>query len=288
MVNFSQILFDGGVFTEVDIENYFLEVNHQQSDFSEFIESLLGTPYWKNAEDQQGNYRLACRIFSVAVDGYAKSIIKEPPYHSRSHFKDVCLGVSILLLNQPEDMSSGSRLKNEDVWILLLSAIGHDFGHNGAVNSYPFEIELRSIEYINQLLMASELPISFTNRLIDRMRPIILATEPTCLKVALDTFIKDQDSKTFSLVNYMSVLMIEADLMASTLPAYGEILTQKLSNEWMMENPENAIFITTRKGRLNFLNSFQFVSPPAQHIGLETMRKKIVGRLKALIKGGVS
>ena len=131
--------------------------------------------------------------------------------------------------------------------------------------------------------MASELPISFVNQLVERIRPIILATEPTCLKKVFDAFTHDRNNNAYSLLNYMSLLMVEADLMASTFPSYGEILTQKLSDEWMIKNPEQAIYITTRKGRLNFINSFQFISPASQHIGLETMRKRLAGRLKELI-----
>ena len=283
MVNFSQFLLGRANSNETDIENCFFDANLQESEFLEFFDSLVAIPYWKNAQDYQGHYKKACRILSKAVDDFAKSNAKEPPYHSRSHFKDVCLGVSILLQDQDSDDVSSFGFKDDDAWILLLSAIGHDFGHNGSVNGYPFELELQSIEYVKRILLASELPTSFGNKLIDRMRPIILATDPTCIKKVFNAYSDGEKNTTFSLDDYLSVLIIEADLMGSTLPTYGEKLTQKLSKEWLVENSDQAIFITTTKGRLNFLNSFQFISPAAQRIGLEVMRKKIARKLKEII-----
>ncbi len=283
MVNFSQFLLERGNFNETDIENCFFDANFQESEFLAFVDSLLAIPLWKNAQDHQGYYKKACRILSKAADDFARFNANEPPYHSRSHFKDVCLGVSILLQYQdPGDVSS-LDFKDDDAWVLLLSAIGHDFGHNGSVNRCPFELELQSIEYVKRILLTSELPTSFANKLIDRMKPIILATDPTCIKKVFNAYSDDDKNTPFSLGNYLNVLIIEADLMGSTLPTYGEKLSQKLSKEWLVENSDQAIFIATTKGRFNFLNSFQFISPAAQRIGLEVMRKKIAWKLNEII-----
>ncbi len=80
--------------------------------------------------------------------------------------------------------------------------------------------------------------------------------------------------------DYLSMLMVEADLLASALPKRGKILGERLSEEWQLTNPDAAALVKTDKGRLYFLEHIRFISPQSHAIGIEEIRKISINQVK--------
>ena len=74
--------------------------------------------------------------------------------------------------------------------------------------------------------------------------------------------------------------MVEADLLASTLPSYGKILGSILGKEWANHNPKAAASVASDQGRLKFLQNIRFVSPYAIMLGMEDIRNYSIELLK--------
>jgi hypothetical protein len=206
----------------------------------------------------------------------------EPQYHNRGHFKEVCLSMTQLLKAQndilpPLDNVSAWKMSDHDSWILLLCAICHDFGHDGSINKHPFELEKRSVELVQEVLEKSSLTLFERKEIIGAIEPIILATDPRFLPTLLNKFITGNNLQRS---DCLSMLMVEADLLASALPKRGKNLGERLSEEWQLTNPGAAVSVKTDKGRLYFLEHIRFISPQSQALGLEDIRKISINQVK--------
>ena len=266
------------------IENLFQgpDEPHDECNFFEFITELLAKSPWIDLSDEAGFYKEACLRLAFDVNAYNQKMgSNEPQYHNRKHFQDVCTSLT-LLLNQKvvlgEDLAFWD-LKPEDFWILLLSAIAHDYGHDGSVNSYPHQLEKQSVEKINIFLNSKKKNGIDIRNLISKIEPIILATDPSSLGELLNKFSRNQISP--SKTDCLSMLMVEADLLASTLPKRGLLLGQQLAREWETTNPKAALVVATHQGRINFLEYIRFVSPYAITLGMEDIRQESINQLKA-------
>jgi len=85
-------------------------------------------------------------------------MVEEPPYHNRKHFIDVCISLTMLCMSESL-FQDGLRnhvqwsLSTQQKGLLLLCAVGHDFGHQGLINQFPFQIiSVRLKTMQNQLL----------------------------------------------------------------------------------------------------------------------------------------
>jgi hypothetical protein len=85
---------------------------------------------------------------------------------------------------------------------------------------------------------------------------------------------------SFSHSDCMSMLLVESDLLASTLPARGKILGERLSEEWQLTNPEAAASVKTDKGRLYFLEHIRFISPQSHALGIDDIRRISINQVK--------
>jgi hypothetical protein len=268
-------------FTLFELESHFYRSSERNCDLYKFIVQLLNKTPWLNLVDDSGFYRTICLELAKEVEDHNSSMgISEPAYHNRDHFQDVCTSLT-LLLNQNISklhLSEQWNLLPEDLWMLLLCAIGHDFGHNGTINQLPQELEKKSIEKIEHLLNKINLTSKAIEQVMSRIEPIILATDPSSLTKLLDKI--SSGPTKFNKTDSMCMLMVESDLLASALPKHGQILGQMLAEEWAATNPQGALAVASKEGRIKFLEYIRFISPHAIMLGMEVIRKESINQLK--------
>jgi hypothetical protein len=252
--------------------------------FREFLEELLRSSYWKSQDYPNNPYPTLCLGLGSLIDSHASSIRgSEPAYHSRKHFQDVCLGLTALLAQpttstQPSDLHDPWAITHDDAWVLLFCAVAHDFGHDGSINQTPFELEKSSIEKTRIFLSEGSHESNFIKALEDKMEPIILATDPSFLSSLLAKFTEPSAKPTKA--DCMSMLLVEADLLASVLPMHGKMLGQLLGQEWESSNPKAAAAVASDQGRLKFLEYIRFMSPHAMILKMEDIRHQSIEELK--------
>lgn len=253
-----------------------------ECNFFQFINELLAKSPWIGLPDETGFYKEACLRLAFDVNAHNQKMgSNEPSYHNRQHFKDVCTSLT-LLLNQKVTLVDHLpcwELHPTDFWILLLCAIGHDYGHDGSVNSFPYQLEKQSIERIKISLCALQQPSINIDSLMAKIEPIILSTDPSNLAGLLSKF----SGRKISLnkIDCLCMLLVESDLLASTLPKRGLLLGQQLAKEWETTNPKAALVVATPQGRIKFLEYIRFISPHAITLGMEDIRQESINLLKS-------
>lgn len=262
-----------------EMEEVFLIGDRITTDFSKFIELLINTELWKSLDYSNNALKDLCRGLSIQIQNHNQSLDWEPNYHSRSHFKDVCIALSLLIQSQSAIINSSvghpkQTISTEEAWILLFCAIGHDFGHNGAINASPHELEKKSIWQIKQWLNTTNLSPTEINELMNYVEPIILATDPKSFQSLLTKKIHQNQT------DLMALLLVEADLMASVLPVRGAMLSSNLAMEWQQNYPDMANHVTSIEGRLGFLERVQFTSPHSQVLNISTIQQTHIRQLK--------
>lgn len=263
------------------MEEIFLIGERVTTDFSKFIELLINTELWRGLDYSNNILKDLCRGLSIQIQNHNQSLDWEPNYHSRSHFKDVCIALSLLIQSQAAIANSpvthsAPTISSEEAWILLFCAIGHDFGHNGSINASPFELEKKSISQINHWLNTTNYPPTKINELMSYVEPIVLATDPKNFQTLLTKKI-DQNHRT----NLMALLLVEADLMASILPVRGAVLSRNLAMEWNQNYSDMAKLVNSIEGRIGFLERVQFTSPHSQILNISAIQQTHIRQLKS-------
>ena len=263
------------------MEEIFVIADRATTDFSKFIELLINTELWKSLDYSNNALKDLCKGLSIHVENHNQSLNWEPNYHSRSHFKDVCVALSLLIQSQASIANASAALpalsiSSEEAWILLFCAIGHDCGHNGTINTSPFELEKKSISQIHHWLKTTNYPPTEINELMNYVEPIVLATDPKNFQTLLTKKI-DQNHRT----DLMALLMVEADLMASILPVRGALLSRNLAMEWNQNYPDMAKLVNSIEGRIGFLERVQFTSPHSQVLNISAIQKTHIRQLKS-------
>jgi len=263
------------------MEELFVIADRATTDFSKFIELLMNTELWKRLDYPNNVLKDLCKGLSIHIQNHNQSLNWEPNYHSRSHFKDVCIALSLLIQSQTTINNASAALpalsiSPEEAWILLFCAIGHDCGHNGTINTSPFELEKKSISQIHHWLKTTNYPPTEINELMNYVEPIVLATDPKNFQTLLTMKI-DQNHRT----DLMALLMVEADLMASILPVRGALLSRNLAMEWNQNYPDMAKLVNSIEGRIGFLERVQFTSPHSQVLNISAIQKTHISQLKS-------
>ncbi len=253
------------------LESYIAVCRNPASSMGDFIQALLETAYWRQRALPAPVLSDACLGLARAIDD-ALAEATEPPYHSRRHFKEVCLGLSLLLSAGTVQMGQASwSLSDEDAWIVLLAAIGHDYGHEGRQNRTFGELEEKSCRLTGAFLRDAGLDDS----VIDQVATLIRATEPT-LYAALTG--PAAHGAKLSAIETMKILLVEADLFASMLPEYGILLGNWLSEEFKAETPGLAQIIASPAGRLKFLSTHPYVSPNSRALNFVSVIESAVAK----------
>lgn len=255
-----------------------------QGGFREFMGELTQTTFWESQNYPANPYAHLCIELATLIDSHnGCSTYLEPAYHSRKHFQDVCLALTVLLdqpikTGQNSDFQDVWEISSEEAWILLFCVIAHDFGHDGSTNKTPFELEKVSIEETRAFLSQSTITPAAAKALLAQMEPVILATDPSFLKSLLAKF-SDPPAKPTK-TDCLSMLMVESDLLASALPVRGKMLGNLLGQEWESSNPKAAAAVTSDQGRLKFLEHIRFISPHAIMLTMEAIRNQSIKELK--------
>jgi hypothetical protein len=244
------------------LEELFNIVSSLKPTFPKFIQTLLETDIWKKNAAQLPYFPIICQKLSQTIDDSYNNSYKEPPYHSRQHFMDVCLATHLFVLqNNSLALSEKSPwwLSPLECWYLFISAIAHDYGHNGMMNLSIHQQELHSIELLNIFLDKTSFPDKEQCKVITRT--LIIATDP---KDRASLVKRAESNQQVNASDKLSMLLVEADLFASSLPIKGVELGRRLSEEFIKQDARLAASITTNEGRLGFLNTVSFISEQSQ------------------------
>jgi hypothetical protein len=256
-------------------------IEGMSGDFESFIKALLGTSFWTTQNFSGNPFINLCNELAVQIDRLAITNT-EPAFHSRSHFKDVCLMISYLLLQQetwPEKQSINNPwyVSREEHWLLLYAAIAHDLAHPGLINQSPCEIEKNSLALLRQHLTASSTDQGVYGPILELISPWVLATDHASYQNQLEqAALTNPDHQ-----DCLAMLLIEADLLSSVLPQRGLGLAYRLSQEWQPHYPDKSIALRNEVGYLSFLNSLEFLSPHSQAAQIPHILSSSVLQLKA-------
>lgn len=269
----------------LDVLESLFSLSRTHSDsFRQFLSELITTPYWQSQNYPANPYPQLCLELASLIDSYYSNLgYSEPAYHSRKHFQDVCLALTVLLSQplastQQSEFDDPWAISHEDAWVLLFCAVAHDFGHDGSTNKAPFELEKSSIKKTRTFLSQNSSAPDLIMGLETKVESIILATDPSFLSTLLAKFTGPTANPTR--IDCMSMLMVEADLLASVLPMHGKILGKLLGQEWESSNPKAAASVASDRGRLKFLEYVRFISPHAIMLKMEDIRNQSIKELK--------
>jgi hypothetical protein len=233
-----------------------------------------------NQHPQRERYhklRLAASHLAAEVEAVHASMAHdglEAAYHNRLHFADTLWCVTALLL-ACRQASVVSRLQDEQEMLVILVMVAHDFHHDGRVNQHLMEMENHSVTLaapvLNQFGIAED-DLDCIKRLVQHTDPTTVA-ENHRMVLQRPFSIEDQA--------WLQVLANEADVLASSLPDYGESLGEALSREWAEKNADMAKSVISPAGRLYFLEKVAIFSTPGSHsLGLHQLREMQIEALK--------
>lgn len=212
----------------------------------------------------------------VEEDGLSQSALgQEPAYHNRLHTADVLVCMTHLLLALRQQGVPGAGVVHLEA-LCLATMVGHDFRHPGGSNAFPAQFESLAVQALQPLMAAAGVDAQDQARL----EQAILLTDPLCVKSTHQT----AQGRAFDLADpvWMTVLVQEADILASTLPATQQGLTQALSNEWAHTNPQAAEKLLQPHSRMMFLeHAALFSSPAAQALGLGEVKNAQLQALRS-------
>lgn len=266
------------------LEQYFVLCNTDSISFADLVCALCQTRLWRGFEVLDNPYPKLCQDFADSVEHTTQVMQAEPAYHSRAHFKDVCLALSALA-SQASHVATQREphqqwhLSPEDWWILFFCAIAHDYGHPGTRNQTPFELEKYAVELTQAFLLRHSYPLLKIKALMADLEPIVLATDPRYFVTLSGQFLNQVHPN--KRVDVMALLLVEADLCASTLPRRGMYLGEQLAKEWEASDAKLAQIVKSDAGRIRFLEDIAFYSPHARQLHIETIRLKSIQELKA-------
>jgi len=172
----------------------------------------------------------------------------EPHYHNRLHFAD---SLTTITLQCSLEVQHGAAPDSAWQAALLLVAVSHDFHHPGRVNRHTSDIESASVDALMPLMTS----MSLNEVWIQRIRTIILRSD--------FTLVRENHARVAGLpfewnTDWATVLLNEADIMASASTDYGAPLSVALSKEWEAIRFAPYATVATASGRRDFLSNIQF------------------------------
>ncbi len=188
---------------------------------------------------------------------------QQPAYHNNLHTADVLVSVTVLLVVQ---MQLQPTTAVDKLWLaaVLTAAAGHDYAHPGGINQFPSDIESLSVKRIK-----AEIDSSVLNAVdrVDLARVVQLILNTETLLVPANHSAVAQTDFCWGLP-WCSVLLNEADILASATAELGPDLGQLLLNELVTSGGKGRHTIELQSLRLEFLKFIQFSTPAAIALGL--------------------
>ena len=185
---------------------------------------------------------------------------QEPAYHSRLHIADTIVGLTALLLAQRSANNLDIPTQSQLEMLAMTAMLGHDLMHDGSINTYPEELETKSIHHLKPFLPEQRVH----GQDIKLIEKIILLTDPA--KVLLHHRSIKNIFFDIQVADCLGVLLQEADILASCFEDVGKVRTLLLAKEWSHRFPSDSTRLTTPDGRLSFLKTNAQFSSPASHI----------------------
>ena len=271
---FSALRPDNSVFLFDEFLDY---LDNKAIRFTCFIDALLDTDLWQGLYFENNPYPKLCHDLANCIDALNSSFEFEPAYHSRKHFVDVCTGISALLSqNRGSDEAkqfSPWTVSKEDSWLLLFAAIGHDYMHRGRINSVDYENELISLKGLQLFLdNYSNFSTEYKQNLMAKLHQLIL---PTCFDFTHLLYEKINNGIAVQ-IDYIAMLLTEADVLASTLPRRGKVLSKRLSLEWRDQNKELSNYVASKEGYEKFLQKVQFLSDQSKKLNVIHFKNNLI------------
>lgn len=254
-------------------EAYFYEAFKRHPSLTEAISEIMEIWYKEN-DSHHKSFKACMREITdlIEEDGTNKSIKGlEPKYHNREHTKEVCISLFLLLNVEESDRLNWSQ-RDQIQWpkfnlyeksLLLIAGLAHDFQHNGNVNQKDAELEIRSIDAIRETILKH---LSTSD--MDTISTLILATEFKKVHMIHFSIQQNKVKKPIPFIERAKIILTEADVCASVLPQYGEVLAKKLAEEWKRAGLKNSEQLILKSGRRDFLSQVSFSSPHARSLGL--------------------
>lgn len=204
---------------------------------------------------------------------------REPDYHNRLHISDTLVALTALLRQQRAvDLRPIQAPLSLQEWQMVLAICSHDLLHTGGVNRYTSELEAQSLAALTPLMQRhgvgdeDQAAIGY----------MILQTDPSLVKASHQQV--RQAPFDLMRLSCQTVLIQEADILASALPRIGEALTRQLSLEWSKLDKQRAQSLLSTQARLFFLREMAlFSSPASQRLGIQAL---IDRHMAALSKSG--
>ena len=178
----------------------------------------------------------------------------EPHYHYRLHFAD---SLTTITLQCSLEVRQGAAPDNAWQAALLLIAVSHDLHHPGRVNRHTSDIESASVNALLPLMTSMNLSEVW----IERICTVILRSD--------FSLVRENHARVAGLpfqwnTDWATVLLNEADIMASASSDFGPALSQALSKEWEAVEFAPYATVATKSGRRQFLSGIQFSSYSAR------------------------
>ena len=202
----------------------------------------------------------AAKSVASEIEKHAENLseLKEPKYPNRLHFADALTSMSVQLAILVELKKDASQ-----DWMVcaLLACIAHDFVHPGKVNLVESEIEQQSVNFLKPILDSHSVPDEW-QKIIDTVivRSDFSIVHQNHAQVAGKAFEWN--------LEWLCVLLNEADVMASASSKYGPVLGDSLAQEWRLIDFPLHSSVASLEGRKNFLKQLIFSSPSSLVLGL--------------------
>jgi len=224
-----------------------------------------------NLSEAGGSMLRAAKNVAFEIEKHAENLAMhaEPKYHNRLHFADALTSISIQLTI----LLKLKKEANTD-WMVcaLLTCISHDLMHPGQVNRLESEIEKLSVNYLKPILTIHAVPNEWEKVIAAAIiRSDFAIVHQNHLNVAGKTFEWNLD--------WLCVLLNEADVMASASAKYGPELGESLAQEWRLIDFPHHHSVASLEGRKNFLRQLIFSSPASLALGL---RERIADEIHAM------
>lgn len=191
----------------------------------------------------------------------------EPQYHNRLHIADTLVSMTHLLLAQ-RLAAPAVPVQPVGDYLGLIIMLGHDFLHSGEVNRFPGDLESRAVAQLQPILKRH----GVTARDCETIGHCILKTDPSGVRQSHELVVgrpfvaDDRDC--------LVVLVTEADILASTLPATAQRQTERLAHEWSLLNLPAAKTLLQPASRVYFLEKAAlFSSPAAELLGINGFKQ---------------
>ena len=191
------------------------------------------------------------------VERDAACAAAEPAYHNRLHFADSLTAITV----QTAIESAQSGIDEPD-WkaAMLLLAVAHDYQHPGKVNTYASELERLTVEALKPLLQGQHVPPEW----IERIETLVLRTD---FALVPQNHQRVRGVPFSWCTDWATVILNEADTLASSSERFGPALGVALAAEWQAIGFPAYAVVAIAQGRRGFLEHIRFSSCSAGVLG---------------------